>query len=226
MLETREVKPFIFINYYPGCNGNLLFRVLCAHPEIYWHEDWANHEDEDRSPLGWPDTVDCYNMEWAKSFIGTVKTNFLAVHAQWHEDHNANAKYLKQYLKDFKQSSAKWYPMKNHRFTLLDGGYSKESDSNLERCHHVLIKKNPHLAQERLQIIHRDKTRDFISGCKQHYGKYRDKAHLVVEIDRLLSESYAIFLSEYLKIVHYFDLTPRINSVRSYILMYNERQSR
>ena len=72
--------------------------------EIYWHEDWANHPDEDKSPLGWPDIVDCYNIEWAQSFIGNTKTNFYAVHAQWHEDHNADAKYLKQYLRDFAQS--------------------------------------------------------------------------------------------------------------------------
>ena len=48
-------KPFIFINYHVGCHGNVLFRILCAHPEIYWHEDWANHPDRDKSPLGWPD---------------------------------------------------------------------------------------------------------------------------------------------------------------------------
>lgn len=211
-----------------GCNGNLLFRILCAHPEIYWHEDWANHRDVNRSPLGWPNSVDCYDIEWADTFIGwgNVKTNFYAVHAQWHEDHNADARYLKQYLKDFKASTARWYPIKNHRFTLRNVGYSKESDKNLELCHHVLIKKNPHGAQSRLDIIHRDKGRDFIKENKRHFGKYRDKAHLIVEIDRLLSTDYDIFLSEYLKIVHYFDLTPLINDVRAYILLYNERQLR
>ena len=219
-------KPFIFINYYVGCNGNLLFRILCAHPEIYWHEDWANHQDVDRSPLGWPDTVDCYNMEWAKSFIGNVKTNFYSVHAQWHEDHNADAQYLRQYLKDFMSSDAKWYPMKNHRFTLRNGTYSREQDSNLDKCHHVLIKKNPHLAQDRLEVIHRDKERNFVKGCKQHFGRYREKAHLIIDIDRLISPNYNLFLSEYLKLVRYFDLTPLINPVRAYILLYNERQTR
>lgn len=220
-------KPFIFINYYIGCNGNLLFRILCAHPEIYWHEDWANHSDVNKGPLDWPDTVDCYNIEWADSFIGsTVKTNFYSVHAQWHEDHNADARYLKHYLKDFIQSGTKWYPMKNHRFTIRNGGYTKENSKNLEKCHHILIKKNPHLASERLTTIHRDKDRDFIQGCKQHFGRYRDSAHLIVDIDRLIHSNFDLFLSEYLKIVRYFDLTPRVNPVRAYILLYNERQTR
>lgn len=211
-----------------GCNGNLLFRILCSHPEIYWHEDWANHSDLDRSPLGWPDLVDCYNIEWGEDFIGygNLKTHFYAVHAQWHEDHNADSEYLSRYLADFKQSDAKWYPIKNHRFTISRGGYSKESDKNLDLCHHILIKKNPYAAQDRLDTIHRDKGRDFQKECKQHFGRYRDKAHLIIEIDRLLSSNFDTFLSEYLKIVHYFDLTPRINSIRSYILMYNERQAR
>jgi hypothetical protein len=225
-MSFLETKPFIFINYHVGCNGNLLFRVLCAHPEIYWHDDWANHPDVDKSPLGWPDVVDCYNIEWAQSFIGNTKTNFYAVHAQWHEDHNADSRYLKQYLKDFAQSKAKWYPMKNHRFTLRNGTYSREQDSNLDKCHHVLVKKNPYLARDRLEVIHRDRDRDFIKGCKQHYGRYRDKAHLIVDIDRLISPNYNIFLSEYLNIIHYFDLTPMINPVRAYILLYNERQTR
>lgn len=221
-------RPFIFLNYYTGCNGNLLFRILCAHPEIYWNEDWANHRDVDRSPLGWPDIVDCYDIEWADTFIGygNVKTNFYAVHAQWNEDHNADATYLSKYLADFKHSTAKWYPIKNHRFTLHKGEYSPEKDSNLEKCHHILIKKNPHLASDRLDVIHRDKERNFVKECMKHYGKYREKAHLIVEIDNLLSNNFDTFLSEYLKIVHYFDLTPRINSIRSYILLYNERQQR
>ena len=45
-------------------------------------------------------------------------------------------------------------------------------------------------------------------------------------LDKLMSKDYDTFLSEYLKLVLELNLTPRVNSVRAFILMWLERQER
>jgi len=46
------------------------------------------------------------------------------------------------------------------------------------------------------------------------------------EIQNLLSPSYDTFLEAYIQLVQELKLTPKINSVRSFILMWLERQER
>lgn len=47
-----------------------------------------------------------------------------------------------------------------------------------------------------------------------------------LNINNLLSTDYNIFIDEYLKLCTYFNLEPMINSVRSFILMWLDKQTR
>lgn len=49
---------------------------------------------------------------------------------------------------------------------------------------------------------------------------------LNINASKLLSKNYDDFLAEYIKLVQYFDLTPRVNSVRAFILLWLEKQER
>ena len=49
---------------------------------------------------------------------------------------------------------------------------------------------------------------------------------LNIDASKLLSKNYDDFLAEYIKLVQYFDLTPRVNSVRAFILLWLEKQER
>ena len=47
-----------------------------------------------------------------------------------------------------------------------------------------------------------------------------------IEASKLFSKDFDEFLNEYLKIVDYLDLKPKINSVRQFILLWLEKQER
>ena len=66
------------------------------------------------------------------------------------------------------------------------------------------------------------------SFCIENYEveDYSKEDIFRFNIQKLMSPEYDIFLEAYLKLVQELDLTPKINSVRSFILMWLERQER
>ena len=52
------------------------------------------------------------------------------------------------------------------------------------------------------------------------------KKLIAVTIDKLMSKDYDTFLETYIQLVQELNLTPKVNSVRSFILMWLERQER
>ena len=57
-------------------------------------------------------------------------------------------------------------------------------------------------------------------------SEYKENNVFRININNLFSYDYDTFLNEYLRLVRKFNLTPRINSVRSFILLWLEKQKR
>ena len=79
---------------------------------------------------------------------------------------------------------------------------------------------------DNIYISKKSLNENFIKDCINHINENEKKCHYTVDSDNLFSTDYSIFLEEYLKLCSFLDLQPLINSVRAFILLLNERQTR
>ena len=211
--------------------GHAVFRIICAHHNIFWHRDWCNHLDtEYTAPLDFPNCVDNFNAENSKAtFGGNFKTSFYSVHAQRINSDFASYEYLVPYLRFFKQSQKEYFPFKGHRLGIRKGKSRTDELVFNKSTTRIYVKKEPNKNAARLDNINISKkslNENFIKDCINHINENEKKCHYTVDSDNLFSADYSTFLKEYLKLCSFLDLQPLINSVRAFILLLNERQTR
>ena len=211
--------------------GHAVFRIICAHHNIFWHKDWCNHVDlECTNPLDFPNCVDNFNAENYKiTFGGDFKTSFYSVHAQRTNSDFASYEYLVPYLRLFEQAQKEYFPFKGHRLAIRKEKSRTDALVLNKSTTRIYVKKDPTVNAARLDNINvktKSHNEDFIKDCINHINEYEKRCHYTVDSDNLFSTDYSTFLSEYLKLCSFLDLQPLINSVRAFILLLNERQVR
>jgi len=198
-LIEKHPDNFVIIFFRGGMAGSALCRILNSHPEFYYKQKYLNQK-EYNDPLKFPDSVEGFFVQDHK-WLGFKQQHLGCVHTSFYTPWNAKDD-LREYFNLVKQG--KTVVLKTHDFNL----YEKFKNN---RC--IFIVEDKPL------------DRGSISNKVGNYHSISEKV-FSVNINNLMSKNYDTFLNEYIKLVQEFNLTPRINSVRSFILMWLERQER
>jgi hypothetical protein len=188
----------IFVNYNAGFGGNAIRRIISASPEVYFRKG---------SPLKYPDNTEGFVAhEWEVGFNKYFKKQHLAA---CHDDYLV-------------------YP-------------PKKIKSNIE----LLIKFYKDIKENRVCITTHKKDIHKVFNCKtiRTVGKF-ERAELIfnvsmecvepvfennvfnLRVNKLFSKNYDEFENEYLHLCGFLNIFPQINSVRSFILLWLEKQRR
>ena len=192
---------FIIIFFKAGTGGSSLLRILISHDELYHSFKYLGQPDYD-DPIRYPDSIEGFYAQ-AHHGLSFKEQHLACAHVDFHTPWNViNDDDTMSYFKLVNQG--KTVVLKTHDFNL----YQKFKNN---RCIFI-VEDNP-------------LDRGSISSKVGNYHSIPEKV-FVVNINNLMSKNYDTFLNEYIKLVQEFNLTPRINSVRSFILMWLERQER
>jgi len=196
---------FIPIFYNPLYRGNAVARILFSHKECVWLEKWSLSYDEDyNQPLDWPESVDFFINEHSNS-INTLIMAYDKVDTALH----LNVKDNLQMLKNIAQAINKI----KSGFVFIPVHPSNEPSSIFHICPRSIVLWASDMTSINQRPYH-SKPRKMkpIEGCFN------------IDVSLLFSQDYETFLEEYIRIVRWLDLTPRINAVRAFILRYLERE--
>jgi len=222
---------------YPfAWRGHALARVVQAHDEVYWDKHFCRmqhpvdfHERGD-NPLAWPELFDHF------SFLGEGRNqsrisglpsgvfDYTIVHGSIHLGNLSNLEYAERMysaLKTTAESTDKLVCAVGHldRFTGTDDKPHATALSALKRQCLVTRASNPD------ELWSRSETYSTISKRAFLYENLLIDRVYHVDITRLFSPDYHQFLEEYIALCKHYDFTPRINSIRAFILRYLERES-
>lgn len=209
-LIVKRPDNFIIIFFNPGMGGSSLLRILIGHKELYHSFKNLGQSDYD-DPLRYPDS--CEGFSYQFPHLLTMKEQHLACahvgfHTPW--DYTINPIDQDQKIKeDFREyfslvAQGEKIVIKTHRFDL----YDKFKKS---RC--IFVVQDTFLKRD-------------INAPRSGNPPFLPPDVFKVDTNKLMSKDYDTFLTEYLKLVFEFDLTPRINSVRAFILLWLEKQER
>jgi len=196
-LVLKNPDNFIIIFFHGGMAGSSLLRILSAHEEFYHSFKNLNQLEYD-DPIRYPDSVEGFYTDLTHE-LSFKEQHLACAHIHFHTPWESDENLLK-YFDLVKQN--KKIALKTHDFSLYEK-YKKSkcifvTGDNLSNRRIINSGNPPFLPEEVIKV----------------------------RIDKLMSLDYDTFLQEYLNLVFEFNLTPRINSVRAFTLMWLERQER
>ena len=217
-MQTRDIlqklpSRIVLIFYMHGFRGHAVSRILSCHPEAHWEPAWSSMYDNRDDPLSFPENCSGFDFDTTE-FLSFKKASTL-VHTGAYLEIDVNDV-------DIRSSFSKVYNLLN---------LIKDKKSNK----YIFLNTHPHHKALGFETIERPKKVILYSESQAdpRYNLWTDRQlknltpqenALNINIDALFSSDYTLFETEYLKAVQYFDLTPRINAVRAFILRYLERE--
>jgi len=191
-------KTFVFIDYAPGYGGNTLSRIISVSPEFYW----------EGNPLYYPD--DGYNSTESDPedphFATAVQMQFCCTHT----------------LDDFMYPDSKSSRVRD--LFLLHKKYlkSKKFCIRSHNCDtHEIFPNNTIV-----RVYGKEPDFRFFDSTGM-YKKPKQFPNVInVDVNEIFSKDYDTFETAYLDICTKLDITPQINRVRAFILLWLERQER
>ena len=215
---------FIPIWYERMYRGNAVQRILSAHPECAWEKEWCSSPDSSNTlPLDFPETHSAYlggdeNIEK----LGEIES-----HAWAHTGfglHDLERATIVKFKQAAKQHSDKLVFFSQHPTGVWSDNKFLLSVSIFNLLQHVdwslvSIKK-----QNIFLYSSKPFTRPFKDNRVSNVEPIGLDNVLNIDIAKLFSDDYLIFLQEYNQIVSYFNLTPKPNAIRAFILRYLERE--
>jgi hypothetical protein len=211
----------IIIWYFGGMRGNSIYRILAAHPEVYW--DSALHISSHeilQHPLDLPETVSGFNAPdeittdaEKKGFIKDInylQFAYTTCHtAGYIGDINTN-EMIKAWITSKSYLDKKlfviYHPAKKYRAN-EENFYLPESLLTLDDKPHIWIYG----------------TLDRLNMTKTYYNPSPNPLAYNLNLDALYSTDYSTFETEYYKLIAHFNLTSCLNRVRAFILLSIER---
>lgn len=187
----------IFINYAPGFGGNAIRRIISASPEIYFQKD---------NPVRYPDNIEGFVAhEWEEGFEKYFKKQHLTA---CHDDYlvyppkkiKSNIELLTKFYKDVKQ---KRVCLTTHK----------------KDIHKVFNCKT-------IRTVGKFERAEFIFNFNEYIEPVYANNVFNLEVNKLFSKNYDEFENEYFHLCSFLNIFPQINSVRSFILLWLEKQER
>jgi|TARA_Y100000022_G_C13225345_1_gene364571 hypothetical protein len=201
---------FVIIFFKGGMAGSALCRIINSHPEFYYKQKYLNQK-EYNDPLKFPDSVEGFNVQ-DHGWLGFKEQHLSCVHLSFYtpwsnsktQDYIAYGESVTEYL-DLVSKNYK-VALKTHKFSLI-GRFNKSK--------RIVLEGN-----------NLNRGFDHLKNMNYKVEDYSKEDVIRFDIQKLMSPEYDIFLEAYIKLVQELDLTPKVNSVRSFILMWLERQER
>ena len=201
---------FVIIFFKGGMAGSALCRIINSHPEFYYKQKYLNQK-EYNDPLKFPDLVEGFNVQ-DHSWLGFKEQHLSCVHLNFYtpwinsetQKYIASGENILVYL-DLVNKNHK-VALKTHNFSLVP---------RFNQSKRIVLEGN-----------YLDRGFDHLKNMNYEVADYSKEDVFKFNIQKLMSPEYDIFLEAYIKLVQELNLTPKINSVRSFILMWLERQER
>jgi len=221
-LVVNKPDNFIIIFFNPGMGGSSLLRILIAHKELYHSFKNLGQGDYD-DPIRYPDSWEGFSYQFPHPL--TMKEQHLGcAHVSFHTPWDYTKKEGQKITEDFREyfslvAQGETIVLKTHRFDL----YNKFKKS---RC--IFVVQNTPL-ERNINLYERysaDNSEPVLDAFHSGNPSFLPPDVLKVDTNKLMSKDYDTFLSEYMKLVLEFGLTPRVNSVRAFILLWLEKQKR
>ena len=196
-------KNFIFISFPFGYGGNTLNRVISASPEIYWHGDSTSYPDD----IGGFPVI--YDDPANPHFATFTEQHLCCTHTET----------------DFMYPDGK----RTRIIDLLNiVKVAKFTDKKLCINSHSsfdLAKKHTKIPMVRL-CGKAPTFRHFTKSISTDSNPVDSPNVINIDVNEIFSKDYDTFEASYLYLCNNLDITPQINRVRAFILLWLERQER
>jgi hypothetical protein len=203
----------IIIWYAQFMRGNSIYRILAAHPEVYWNpyiqkvsEEFIEH------PLDLPEQVAAFNIvSISSSDVDLLKVlekslyafAYSTYHTLAYIDNNINT-LIKEWIISKSFLDKKLFLIKHPK-------YYKHSPDDL-----LALDNTPH--------IYVYGTLNRLKEPIKYYPPSLNPQAYNLNLDALFSKDYITFETEYYKLINHFNLTSCLNRVRAFILLVLERE--
>ena len=199
---ARNKSTIIWFN--SGMRGNSIYRIIAAHPEVFWNEHVSlNSEEFTSHPLDLPDSI--ANMFPPLNYDINKKVN------KWQFSYSTY--HTISFVDDDKylQVVKSWIESKSY----IDKKLFSASHVDFFKYNLMSIDDKPHIW---LYGTCNRLGRDLV-----YYQTSPNPLAYNLNIDALYSQNYETFEAEYYKLINHFNLTSCLNRVRAFILLNLER---
>jgi hypothetical protein len=196
---NKTYKHILVVEYAMGSAGNLVQRIIGIDKQFYWDKE-INNTKEELNPLEFPDSGFLYqeHMLTAAAQQYTCHTGYCAVLVQGlSSDLHINTKLLAKAV--------------NKQKKLILRTHADVRDINKEA--------------KVVRVVGDKLSRNFTITRDPFTPRYDNNTYNL-NINNLLSQDYEIFKKEYLQLCSWLNLSPSINKVRAFILLWAELQKR
>ena len=189
---------FIFVDFEYGYGGNTLSRIIAASPEFYWAGDPVLYPDKGYSIIEDPEPY--------PHFASPIEQELCCTHTP----------------DDFMYPDSK--PSRVRDLFLLHKKYIKSKKFCI-RSHngdtHEIFPKNTIV-----RISGKEPDFRFFKPTGRFLYPVDSPNVINIDVNKIFSKDYDTFESSYLYLCNNLDITPQINRVRAFILLWLERQER
>ena len=191
-------KNFIFVDFEYGYGGNTLSRIIAASPEFYWDGDSVLYPDKGYSIIEDPEPY--------PHFASPIEQELCCTHTP----------------DDFMYPDSKFNRVRD--LFLLHKKYLKSKKFCI-RSHngntHEIFPKNTVV-----RISGKEPDFRFFKPTGRYIDKVNNDNVINVDVNEIFSKDYDTFESSYLYLCSKLNITPQVNRVRAFILLWLERQER
>jgi len=189
---------FILVDFAYGYGGNTLSRIISVSPEFYWDGDPTEYPDKGYSII--------IDPEPNPHFANPIEQQLCCTHTPddfMYPDPRCDR------IKDFVRNYSKnIYPKK---FCVR----SHNTDT------HELFPNNTVV-----RIFGKEPTFRFFESTDRYIPPIYVDNVINIDVNEIFSKDYDIFIVSYLYLCSKLEITPQINRVRAFILLWLERQER
>lgn len=189
---------FIFVDFAYGYGGNTLSRIIAASPEFYWDGDSVLYPDKGYSIIEDPEPY--------PHFASPIEQELCCTHTS----------------DDFMYPDSK--PSRVRDLFLLHKKYLKSKKFCIRthnRDTHEIFPKNTVV-----RVSGKEPDFRFFKPTGRFLCPVDSPNVINIDVNEIFSKDYDTFESSYLYLCNNLDITPQINRVRAFILLWLERQER
>jgi len=205
----------------PGLRGHATLRILCSHDEVWWDSSLMNYNGiPDIDSLIYPDDNILIDF---RAPTAPYKINYMSVHTMMITTRYLTSSPGFDIIKDYYANSKN--TLQSH--TIFQASYLEHIPSYVPFIY-LYTSNIEYTMRQRSLWFSRDFRKNAAYYSKQIIQRMsKPTKHLLafnIDIHKLFSKDDLIFEMEYMKIVNHFNFTANINRVRSFILLYLERE--
>lgn len=189
---------FVFVDFAYGYGGNTLSRIIAASPEFYWDGDSVLYPDKGYSIIEDPEPY--------PHFASPIEQELCCTHTpdDFMYPDNKPTRVRDLFLLHKKYIQLKKFCIRSH---------------NIDT--HELFPNNTVV-----RIFGKEPTFRFFESTDRYLQPIYVDNVINIDVNEIFSKDYDTFESSYLYLCSKLNITPQVNRVRAFILLWLERQER